>query len=170
MPEGHGLRDLQVSEARHGRGGFAFRQREDGNLKVFQQGEDAVYAIAQKEADVGRHLIVAGTSGVQAFARVAHQRGEAFFDIEMHVFQVKRPLELPVFDFHRNRGHAAFDVGKVAYGDDALPRQHFGVRERAAYILPPHALVEIDRSGVTLDEIGNGFRKTPSPCILQILC
>ena len=52
--------------------------------------------------------------------------------------------------------HAADDVVQVAIADDALFGEHFGVGERAANVLAPHALVEIDRGGVAFDEVG-GF-------------
>ena len=75
--------------------------------------EQAVDIVAQVETDVGRHLVVARTAGMQAFARVADFGGEGFFDVEVDVFQIQRPAELSGVNFGENLGHAALDGGEV---------------------------------------------------------
>ncbi len=166
VPEGDRLGHLQVGEAGHGGGGFPFGQGDDGGLELADQGDDVVDGVAQVEADVGGHLIVAGAAGVQALAGVADQGSEALFDVEMHVFQVERPFELAGFDLLPDPGHAPFDVGQVLGGDDALPGQHSGVGQGGADVLAPHALVEIHGGGVTLDQVGNGLGEAAGPGVL----
>jgi hypothetical protein len=102
---------------------------------------------------------------VQALAGVADQRGQALLDVEVHVFEVERPFELAGLDFLGDDGHAALDVGQVGGGDDALFGQHAGVGQRAADVLAPHALVEIDRGGIAFDEIGNRLGEASGPGI-----
>ncbi len=58
-----------------------------------QQVADQVDLATQPQAHVGGHLVVAAAAGVQALARVAHQLGQARFDVQVHVFQVQLPLE-----------------------------------------------------------------------------
>ena len=166
VAEGHRLGDLQVREAGHRRRRFLLGQIDQRRAEGLDQHEDVVDRIAQVEADVGGHLVVARAAGVQALAGIADERGQALFDIEVHVFEVERPCELARLDFLGDDGHAALDVGQVGGGDDALLRQHPGVRQRAADILAPHALVEVDRSGVAFDEIGNRLGESSGPSVL----
>jgi hypothetical protein len=62
-------------------------------LQLGEQAADQVNLAAQPQAHVGGHLVVAAAAGVQALARVAHQLGQAGFDVQVHVFQVELPLE-----------------------------------------------------------------------------
>ena len=64
---------------------------------------------------------------MQALAGVTDECREALFNVEMHIFEVKRPLECTGFDFADDLRHAAIDVGEVRCGNDALARQHFGM-------------------------------------------
>ena len=166
VAEGDRLGDLQVREAGHRRRCFLFGQIDQCRTESLDQDEDVVDRIAQVKADVGCHLVVARTAGVQALAGIANDRGQALLDVQVHVFQVERPYELARLDFFRDDGHAALDVSQVGGGDDALLGQHAGVGQRAADVLAPHALVEIDRSGVTFDEIGNRLGETAGPSVL----
>ena len=102
---------------------------------------------------------------MQPLARIANQAGQAMFDIQVHIFQIERPGKAAAFDFLRNLCHAAFDVGQVLGADDVLTGQHARMRQRTADILPPQALIEIDRGGIAFDQIGHGFVKTASPSI-----
>jgi hypothetical protein len=81
---------------------------------------------------------------VQALAGVANQCSEALLDIEVHVFKVERPDKMTGFDFALDDLHATLDLCQIVIADDALLGQHLGVGQRAANVLTPHALVEID--------------------------
>ena len=158
-----GFTHLQVREARHDRVRVAFRQVGQGAAQAFQQGEDVVDGGAHVQADVGRHLVVARAARVQALAGVADQFRQAFFDVQVHVFQVEQPLELAGFDLAADLGHAALDFGAVLGTDDALGGQHFGVGERTLDVEQGQALVEEDGRGVALDEVGDGFGEAGRP-------
>ena len=163
VAEGHRLRDLQVRKARHDGIGVLFRQVEQGGAQAFQQDQHVVDGGAHVQADVGRHLVVARAPGVQTLAGIAHQFGQALFDVQVHVFEVEQPLELPGFDLAADLGHAALDVGAVLRADDALRGQHLGVGQRALDVEQRQALVEEYGGGVALDEIGNGFGEAGRP-------
>jgi hypothetical protein len=94
VAEGDRLRHLQVGEARHD--GVGVRSARSVRApRSPQQGEDVVDGGAHVQADVGRDLVVARAARVQALAGVADQFGQALFDVQVHVFQVEQPLELP---------------------------------------------------------------------------
>jgi hypothetical protein len=163
MAERDRLRDLHVGEAGEDGFGMLFRQVEQRRAQLAQQSDNVVDCRAQVKPDVGRHLIVARASGMQPLARIADQFGEPLFDIQMHVFEVKQPLELPGSDLGLDLGHTALDVRVVLCADDVLVREHFRMRERTLYIGLGQALVEKDRGGIALDQIGDGFGKTGRP-------
>ena len=45
--------------------------------------------MAQIKAHIGGNLVITRAAGMQAFAGIPYQCGQAFFDIEMHIFQVE---------------------------------------------------------------------------------
>ncbi len=169
MAEGDRLGHLQVGETRQRRGGMGFGQVEQGALIVGEQGKDLVNRVAQPQADIGGHLVVAAAAGVQAFAGVADQRGEAFFDIEVDIFVLQRPGELAALDFVAHLPEPALDVGEVIGADDALARQHPGVRQRAADVLCRHALIEEDGCGVTHHQCRYRFGKSAGPRLAGVI-
>ena len=62
--------------------------------RALERGEqlaDGVDLVAQPQAQVGRHLVVARARGVQPLAGFADQRGQAPLDVEVHVLGVERP-------------------------------------------------------------------------------
>src|SRR5215831_11784788 len=92
VPEGHGLRGLQMGEARHhGRGVFERLLREralvggEGHVDGVDRGPDP-------QSKIGRDLVVARTRGVQPPRRRPDQLGEPAFHVHMDVLE--RPLEL----------------------------------------------------------------------------
>ena len=96
--EADGLRHLQMGETGHHRLGVLGGHLHQSALQVVQQGTDGVDFIAQPQAHIGRHLVVAAATGVQAFARVAHQLGEPRFDVEVNVFEFQLPFKLAAFN------------------------------------------------------------------------
>jgi hypothetical protein len=106
---------------------------------------------------------VAAASGVQAFSRVAHQRGEALLDVQVHVLVVEAPGKFAALDLAGDLCHPALDVDEILRADDALAGEHPGVRERAADVLRGHALVEGHARRVALDKFGNGFGEAAGP-------
>src|SRR3569832_1726695 len=65
MAEGDRLRDLQVREAGHDGVGLALGKVEQRGLQTLQIGVERIDLIAQKEAQVGRDLVVARTDSMQ---------------------------------------------------------------------------------------------------------
>ena len=161
VAEGHRLRHLQMGEAGQGGLGMLFGQREQGAKVVGEQRVDGVQGVAQPQANVGGHLIVARAAGVQALAGIADEGGEALFDIQVHIFVVQIPTEFAAFDFAGDLRHAAFDRGQIGGADDGLPGQHPGMGERAADVLRGHALVKKYRGRVTLDQVRDRFGEAP---------
>ncbi len=163
VAEGDRLRHLQVGEARHDGVGVTFREIGQGAAQAAQQGQDVVDGGAHVQADVGRDLVVARAAGVQALAGIADQFGQALLDVQVHIFQVEQPFEAAGLDLGPDLGHAAFDLGAILLADDALGRQHLGVRQRALDVVLRQALVEEHGRGVALDEIGDGFGEAGRP-------
>ncbi len=67
--------------------------------RLASSGDDVVDRGAHVQADVGGDLVVARAARVQALAGVAHQFGQALFDVQVHVFQVEQPFEAAGVDF-----------------------------------------------------------------------
>ena len=65
MAEGDGLRRLQMGEARHDAAGFLQRLLGEGELEIGQLRVDVVDRVANVEAEIGRHLIVARARRMQ---------------------------------------------------------------------------------------------------------
>ena len=163
MTEGDRLRDLQVRKAGHRRVDMLFGQIQQRALQFGNEGGDGVDGVALPQADVGGDLVVAAAPGVQAFASVAHQRGEAPFDVQMHVFRIQRPDKGSGGDFVADLRHAAFDGGEVFGRQNALSGEHVGVRKRALNILRGQTAVKIDRGGIAFHQIGDRLGKAARP-------
>ena len=84
------------------------------------QFQNLIDRIAHVEANIGCHLVVTGTARVQTLTRVANQFSQAFFNIEMDVFQVEQPSKLTALDFCADLCHATLNVGIVLGADDVL--------------------------------------------------
>ena len=90
---------------------------------------------------------------------------QAFFDVEMHVFEVERPFEGAGLDFADDLRHAALDVGEVFRRDDGLFGEHAACANEPR-CPAPHAFVESRPSRVAFDEVGHRLGKTASPGVL----
>jgi hypothetical protein len=163
VAESDRLRDLQVGEARHHGAGVLLGEIDQRGLAGLDAGHDAVDRVAQVEADVGRHLVVARTPGMQPLAGVADFRGQRGLDVEMDVLLVQRPAELPGADFGLQFGHAAPDRLEVILGQDADMVQHGGVRQRTLNIELGQPIIEGDGRGVAFDDFGDRLGKTARP-------
>ena len=120
----HRLRHLQMGEARQDDLHVPLCHAQQGALQLGQQGDDLVDFVPQPQAHIGGHLVVAAAAGVQAFARITHQLGEAGLDVEVHVFEFQLPLEATGFDVGLDLRHAPLDGGQVVGTEDALLGQH----------------------------------------------
>ena len=160
-----GLRHLQMGETGHHGLGVLGRNLHQSALQVVEQFADGVDFIAQPQAHIGRHLVVAAAAGVQALACVAHQLGQPCFDVEVNVFEFQLPLELAAFNVLCDLLQAALDVGQVLRVDDALRLQHLGMGQAASDVSLPQALVEKHAGGVALHQLAHGFREQGGPSL-----
>ena len=99
MAKRHRLRRLQMREAGHQQCCVFFGLIEKSALQILECGIDSVNRIAQPEAEIRRHLIVARTRGVEASGGIADQILQPRFDIHMHVFERAGKCECAAFDF-----------------------------------------------------------------------
>ena len=91
MAEGHGLRGLQMGEARHhGRGMFQ-RAGDQRLLERPQRRIGLVDRVADIEPKIGRDLVVARARGVQPARGGADQFAKPALDVHMDIFE--RALE-----------------------------------------------------------------------------
>src|SRR6266851_1223631 len=153
MAEGDRLRDLQVREARH-------QQRLDQGGDELAEGVDLV---AQPQAQIGGHLVVARARGMQALAGFSYERGEPTLDVEVHILGLERPLEAAALDLAADARKAALDGRKIAPGKDAAGGKHASMRKRAADVLLREALVEADRRGKALHLLVDRFLEAAGP-------
>ena len=157
------LRGLQVGKAGHDAARMLAGAGDQRDLQRLQPGIGLVHGIAHPEAEVGRHLIVARTRGVQPPCGRADQFGKSRFGGHVDV------LEVPVL------GHA---VGLVLGGDfvqtvadrdrigirnDAASPQHRDVRLAGGYVLPPQCLVEGNRGVYLAHDCRRSFREPSAP-------
>ena len=100
---------------------------------------------------------------MQPLAGVADQRDQSLFEIEMDIFEIARPGELAALDFAADLLHAALDRLDVGGRQHAGRAEHPGVRERRRDVGIGEALIEIDRCGVQLDELGDRLAEAAGP-------
>ena len=105
---------------------------------------------------------------MQSLARVADQRGQALFDVEVDVLEIARPGELAAFDLAADRRHSALDVGDVGGGQDADGAEHPRVRERRGDVGVGQLAIEVDRCGVQLDEFGDRLAEAAGPAARRV--
>ena len=159
VPEADRLCHLEVGKAGQNHLGISLGNIEQCLLQIRQQGAYQIYFAAQPKPHVGGYLVVARASGVQALAGVADQLRQARLDVQVHVFQVKLPVEGSGLDLGGDTRQAALNGQLVLCADDALGRQHLGVRPRTGNVSLPESLVKKDACRVALDQFAHGLRK-----------
>ena len=99
MPERHGLGGLQMGEPRHDGGGMFQRAADQRVLERRQRRVCFVDGVAHKEAEIGRHLVVARTRGMQPSRGRPDQFGKPALDVHMDVFERALEIERALVDF-----------------------------------------------------------------------
>jgi hypothetical protein len=125
MAERHRLGNLQVRESGHDRTRVRLGQIEQSAHQACHQRADGVDFVAQVQADIGCHLIVARTAGMQPFADISNDLDEAGLDVHVDVFEGDRPLQFAGLDllaYLREPGHD---------GTGFVARQHTDMAEHA---------------------------------------
>ena len=134
-------------------------------LQMPEHVDDLIDLGAQVQANVCGDLVVAAAAGMKPLAGIADELRQTGFNVEMNVFEFKLPEEFAGFNFIRDLGHAAADVGKILLTDDAALAEHLSVRKRAGNVGHRHAFVEAHGLGVSEHELGHGFGKAARPCL-----
>ena len=86
VAEADGLGDLQMGETGQDDLDIFSGNGQQRFLQLGEQLTNQVNLAAQPQAHIGGDLVVAAAARVQAFASVAHQSGQARFNVEVHVF------------------------------------------------------------------------------------
>ncbi len=144
MAERHRLGGLQMGEARHDAPRFLHRALGHGELQIGKLRLERVDLVADIETEVRRHLIIARARRVQAPGGRADELGKPGFDVHVNIFERARKLERAAVDLGADLRQAFGDLRGVFRRDDALLAQHRDMSERAADVLGPETLVEID--------------------------
>ena len=104
MAKGHGLRRLQMGEARHDGRRLLQRLRRKRELEIGELGDRAVDGVANIEAKIGRDLIVARARRMQSSGGGSDQLGEPRFDVHVNVFELARKDEIARLDLSLGSG------------------------------------------------------------------
>ena len=97
---------------------------------------------------------------MQALARLADATGQLALDGHMNVFVVDVEGEVAGIDILFDSGQALGNRLLVLGTDDALGRQHFGMRLRAGDILLIEMFVDRQRRAKLLRDLGHACLKT----------
>ncbi len=163
MAEQHRLRLLQVRVAGHHDAEMLLGQTERARDGV----DDALREVGGHalgvQARVGGDLVVAAAARVEARPGGTDSLGEHALDGHVDVLVLDAPLELARLNLAEYLGEARLDRICVGLGDDALLCEHAGVRDRAADVLGPHALVDRQRGAELLQERPRGLLETSAP-------
>ena len=144
MGEGHRLGHLHVGEARHDGVQMLLGLGQQRLLHHDQAFLGAGTGGAYPEAEIGHHLVVARTRGMQPPGGGTDQFGEPRLDIEMNVFQLALEDEGSRGDFLLDRVQPAQDRLAVILGNDPFGRQHAAMGAASGQVFARQALVEID--------------------------
>ncbi len=144
VPQGHGLGGLKMGEARHQVARVLFGAVQQGGLQALELGDRAVAGVADPQAEVQRHLIIAAAGRVQAARRFADQLIQARLHIHVDVLELVAEGEGPARDLGFDGVQSAQNGVGVGLLQDALFGQHPAVGARTGQILTPQALVHAD--------------------------
>ena len=144
VAEGDGLGALQVGVAGHDGGGVLRCFLADDPDQIDDAALQHPAVVAQGQADVQRHLIVAAAAGVQALAGVADAGGQGLLHEGVDVLGVGVDLQPAAGQVVGDGSQTVEDVLTILLGDDALFGQHGGVYAAAPHILCDHPLVKAD--------------------------
>ena len=161
--EGDRLRALQVGVA--GQDGVEvlpglFAEHPDELTQLPLQGRDLV---AQIEAQVHRHLVVAAARGVQPLARVADPRGELGLDEHVDVLGLGVERQLSALDVMKDPLEPLNDRLAVLLCNHPALGEHGRVGDRPADVLPVHPAVERDGGIEVVQPLVRLLRKPACP-------
>ena len=168
VAEGDGLGRLQMREARHRQVEMRLGLARQGELQGGERRVRAVDPVAHIELEVGRHLVVARAGRMQPPGRLADQLLEPALDVHVHVLERAREHEPPGLDLLEHLVEAGVYLLEVLLGDDALGRQHGGMRLGGADVLRRQSLVEVDGGVYLLHDLRGRLEKRPPHILLAL--
>jgi len=112
---------------------------------------------------VGRHLVVARTSGMQALASLADATRQLALDGHMNVLVVDVEGEVAGIDILFDSGQTLGNRLLVLGADNALGRQHPGMCLRSGDVLLIEMFVDRQRRAKLLRDLGHACLKTTAP-------
>src|SRR5690606_34125648 len=142
VAESHRLGSLKVGKARHDGLGFALGQVQQTGLQAGQLFGNHVDFVPQVQADVGGHLVIPATTGVQLLAGDADAVGQPGFDVHVYVFHAYGPFEATGFDVFLRAFEPLDDLVSLGIGEHTHFRQHGGVSNGAGNIMVVQPLVK----------------------------
>ena len=151
VPQRDRLRPLQVRVPRHGIGDV----REGEVAERFDEGSGGrggeVALLTHEHAIEQRHLVVAGTGGVEAPGGRADLVPQKHLDVGMDVLQFGAPLDLARAELLQHAAETRDDRFGVGLGNDSRRPEHARVRDRARDVVLVEATV--DAGGVVTREV-----------------
>ena len=145
MREQHGLRMLQVRHAGQDHAPVRPGRRDQHAAQAQVRLHQLLAKRLGRQARIGRDLVVARATGMQALARLADPPRELGLDRHMDVLVLDIERELARIDQPLDLVQAPVDRAEVVTGDDALRGKHAGVGARPRDILPIQVLVNGQR-------------------------
>ena len=146
--EEHGLGPLEMRVARHHGVGVSFGQPDQRDAQPVDSVQDVADGLLHVQAHVDGDLVVARPRRVELPSRLADRLEQPALDVHVDVFELGPPGEVAVLDPLAD-GHQPVDDGRsLVIGDDPLPAEHPGVRDRARDVLAVQPAVVVDRYGV----------------------
>jgi hypothetical protein len=113
-----------VREAGHDRVRVLRGEFRDAALQARQLRAHGVDGVAQVQADIRGHLVVARAPRVQLLAGVADQGREARLDVHVHVLALDFPGEFAAGDFLGHRARPSLDRRELAGAEHTDIVQH----------------------------------------------
>ena len=163
MRQQHGLSMLHVRVARQnhlvvllGRIHQHMAQLKIGLHELLGQRLDA-------QARIGRHLVVARTSGMQALAGLADATRQLALDGHVNVLVIDIEGKVARIDILFDSSQALSNRLLVLGADNALGRQHLGMCLRSGDILLIEMFVDRQRRAKLLRDLGHARLKTTAP-------
>ena len=163
MPEGDRLGILQVGKSRHDGLRLLLCQLQKPVHQVKQVLQQGLAFSTEIQAQIGRHLVIAGPPGVQFFPRLTNPIYQCLLYIHMNIFQGLIPVKFSLF----NRGLYGFqardDLLCFPFTDNSGMCQHACVSYRAHDVIMTESLVEGDRLRELFNKVIRRHGETTTP-------
>ena len=164
--KGHRLRALQVGVPGHDGALIGLRHMAERAYDVLDELNSLFALVAQVEAGIQRHLVVAAARGVELFAHVAQPCGELRLHKGVDVLGRGVYFERAAVQVGQDAAQALDELRALVRGDNPALGQHARVGDAALDILPVHALIHAD-TGVQL--VGVLVQRSRAPACPNLL-